>query len=202
MAIITNYTTLKTAVADYLARDDLTTWIPNFVQAAERKLSSRLHLRNEETALSVTITGGVATVPADFKQLKFAYFDETPVSLLQWLPLEELYRDYPDRSSSATPSVISREGSSFVFGPVSKDGTLKGIYYAKQASLETTDPSWYVSNHPEALLYGALAEAALFIRDTDMFNFWNPRFETEAQIIQAENDAAEVSMSQLRVRPS
>jgi hypothetical protein len=28
MAIITNYATLQTAVADYLARDDLTTFVP------------------------------------------------------------------------------------------------------------------------------------------------------------------------------
>ena len=74
MAIITNYSTLKTAVADFMARDDLTTFIPNFIENAERKLYRTLNLRNEETALSVSISSGVATVPSDFKMLKFFRF--------------------------------------------------------------------------------------------------------------------------------
>ena len=126
MAIITNYASLQTAVGDYLSRDDLTSYIPNFIQNAENKLYRRLNLRNEETALSVSIASGVAAVPADFKALKFAYYNETPVRLLQWVPVEELYRDYPDRSDTGSPSVISREGANFVFGKVAADGTLTG----------------------------------------------------------------------------
>ena len=202
MAIVTNYTTLKTYIADTLARDDLTTFIPNFVQAAERKLHSTLHLRNEETALSVSIASGVAAVPADFKKLKFAYFDESPIALLQWVAIEELYRDYPIRSGAETPSVISREAGNFVFGPVSKDGTLKGVYYAKQDSLETTDPSWYVSNHPEVLVYGACAEAGLFTRDTNMYQYWDSMFQQEMGRIDRENKASETSGGQIVQRPS
>ena len=98
MAVVTNYATLLTAVADYLARDDLTTFIPNFVQNAENKLYRTLNLRNEETALSVSVSSGTGTVPTDFKALKFAYFDGSPVQMLDWVPVEELYRDYPVRS--------------------------------------------------------------------------------------------------------
>jgi hypothetical protein len=35
MAVVTSYATLQTAVADYLARSDLTSFIPNFVQNFE-----------------------------------------------------------------------------------------------------------------------------------------------------------------------
>ena len=91
MAVITSYATLLTAVADYLARDDLTTFVPNFIQNAENELYRTLNLRNEETALSVAISSGVAAVPADFKALKFAYFDASPAELLQWVSVEELY---------------------------------------------------------------------------------------------------------------
>ena len=95
MAVITSYATLQTAVADYLARSDLTTFIPNFIQNAENKLYRSLNLRNEETALSVTIASGVAAVPTGFKALKFAYIDGSPISLLRWVSVEELYNDYP-----------------------------------------------------------------------------------------------------------
>jgi len=202
MAVITSYSTLQTAVADYLARSDLTSYIPNFIQNAENKLYRTLNLRNEETALSLPITSGAAAVPSDFKALKFAYFDQSPAQLLQWLPIEQLYAEYPNRASGSTPKAISREGASFVFGPSSVDGTLKGIYYAKKAPLRTTDPSWYVTNAPEVLLYGALLEATPFIVDDQRLGVWQAAFADAVQTLRDENDNAEVSMGQLVQRVS
>lgn len=202
MAIITSYASLQTAVSDYLARDDLTSFVPNFIQNAENKLYRRFNLRNEETALSVSITSGAATVPTDFKALKFAYYDQAPALLLQWVAIEELYRDYPNRSDSQLPSVISREATSFVFGPNPPDGTLKGVYYAKKDPTRTTDPSWYVTNAPEVLLYGALLEAAPFIHNDERLQTWQAFFSDAVQSLLAEQDHAEVSMGQLVQRAS
>lgn len=202
MAIISSYSTLQTKVAEYLARDDLTDYIPDFIQYAENKLYRTLNLRNEETALSVAISAGVAAVPSDFKALKFAYYDQTPVQLLKWVPVEELYRDYPDRSSAEVPLVISREGSNFVFGPVADGGTLKGVYYAKQDPLRTTSPSWYATNAPEVLLYGALLEAAPFIRDDERLVVWQQLFQNGVDSLIEEQNNAEVTFGQLRQRAS
>jgi hypothetical protein len=202
MAIITSYATLQTAMADYLARDDLTTFIPNFIQNCENKLYRTLNLRNEETALSVSISSGVAAVPSDFKALKFAYVDHTPIYLLQWVPIEELYRDYSDRQSSSYQSVISREGSNFVFGPVSVSGTLKGIYYAKQDPLRTTDPSWYVTNAPEVLLYGSLLEASPFIQNDARLQTWQALYTDAIGTLQDEEKNSASSRGQLVQRVS
>ena len=202
MAVITNYATLQTEVANWLTRDDLTTDIPAFIQFAENKLYRTLNLRNEETAFSISISGGVATVPTDFKAMKFAYYDAEPVSLVDWVPVEELYREHPDRSVSTIPSVISREGTNFVFGPVADDGTLSGYYYAKQNPLRTTDPSWYVTNAPEVLLYGSLLEAVPFIKDQAQVALWKDYFGDAIQSLKDEQDNAEVSKGQLRQRTS
>lgn len=168
MAIITNYADLQTAIADYLARDDLTTWLPNFVQNAENKLYRRLNLRNEETSLSLDVSSGVATVPTDFKELKFAYYLNGSTAVpLQWMTLDGLYKEFPTRSgSTAQPEAIAREAGNFIFGPIAADGTgvLRGVYYAKQDPLRTTSPSWYSTNAPDALLWGSLLEAYAFIR--------------------------------------
>lgn len=200
MAIVTSYATLQTAIADYLARDDLTTFLPNFVQNAENKLYALLNLRNEETALAVSISSGVAAVPTDFKALKFAYINTAPADVLQWVPLDQLYDEYPDRSSTGTACLISREGANFIFGPVSQDGTLSGVYYAKQDPLRTTDPSWYVTNHPEVLLYGSLLEAAPFIHGDERLPVWRNLYQEAVDIIRVENDNAEVAKSRLSAR--
>jgi len=202
MAVITNYATLQTAIGDYLARDDLSGWIPNFIQNCENKLYRTYNLRNEETALSVSISSGVAAVPSSFKALKFAYYDETPVNLLRWVSIDECYNDYPDRTGSGKPLVISREGSNFVFGPKSQDGTLKGIYYAKKDPLRTTDPSWYATNAPEVLLYGSLLEAAPFLINDERIAVWRSFYEEATLSLRVENNNAEVSQGSIRVRPS
>ena len=200
MAIVTNYATLQTAIKDYLVRDDLTDFIPNFIQNAENKLYRTLNLRNEETALSVSVSGGVGAVPTKFKALKFAYVSESPAPVLRWTPLESLYEQYPQRSGGgATPCLISREGVNFVFGPYPKSFTLAGIYYKKQDPLRTTDPSWYVTNAPEVLIYGSLMEAALFVRDLDMFNFWRPFYDEAVSTIKREESNAQSSIGGLRI---
>jgi hypothetical protein len=202
MAIITNYATLQTEVANWLSRDDLTTDIPAFIQFAENKLYRTLNLRNEETTLSESISSGAAIVPTDFKALKYAYYDGTEAVLVDWTPIEDLYRDYPDRSDSTTcPQVISREANTFIFGPAATDGTLKGVYYAKQDPLRTTDPSWYVTNAPEVLLYGSLLEAVPFIKDDPRIATWKDFFRDAVQTLKDENENAEVSRGQLRQKP-
>lgn len=201
MAIIDSYATLQTAVSDYLARDDLSTFVPNFVQNAENKLYRAFNLRNEETALNVSVSGGVAAVPADFKALKFAYLDESPAALLEWVPIDTLYSEFPVRTDVRTPVKISREGSNFVFGPVSKDGTLRGIYYAKQDPLRTTDPSWYVTNAPDVLLYGALLEAAPFIVDDVRIPVWQRFYEDAVASMMLEEEQSKYSMGALIQRP-
>lgn len=197
MAVITNLATLKTAIDDYLARSDLTSFTPNFIQNAEVKLYRSLNLRNEETALSVSISSGTAAVPSNFKALKFAYFDVSPIKLLQWVPIEQLYRAYPVRTTSSTPELISREGANFIFGGASSDGTLKGIYYAKQAFLRITDPSWYVTNAPDVLLYASLLEATPFIHGDDRIPVWQEFLRDALDTLKTEQDNAEVSMGQL-----
>jgi len=142
-------------------------------------------------------------VPTDFKALRFAYYDATPVSPLTWVPIDELYRDFPDRSDTTdTPSVISREGTSFIFGPVALDGTLRGIYYAKQDPLRTTDPSNYVTNQPEVLLYGSLLEAEPFIQDDPRIPVWKDFYAESIQTLKDEKDNADASMGQLYQRAS
>jgi hypothetical protein len=202
MAVITNYATLQTEIANTLSRDDLTAEIPQFVQFAENRLYRTLNLRNEETALNVAISSGVAAVPSDFKMLKFAYYSQTPAVKLEWVPLEQLYDEYPDRSSTETPRLISREADNFVFGPVAPGGTLAGVYYAKQDPLRTTDPSWYVTNAPEVLLYGSLIEAAPFIQDDERLPTWERLYATAVESLRMEDKNAQRQQSGLMQRVS
>jgi hypothetical protein len=82
-----------TAVADYLARSDLTSFIPNFVQNFEEDFIREPANWGPdiEAALSVTITSNVAAVPSDYLGLKIAYIDGQRSPPLKRISLMQLY---------------------------------------------------------------------------------------------------------------
>lgn len=68
MAII-DYSTLKQAVADELARADLTSAIPTFIQLAEADFDRQLRLRQQQQLVTGAAVAGVIALPADVRNV-------------------------------------------------------------------------------------------------------------------------------------
>jgi hypothetical protein len=66
---ISTYTELKTAIANFLARDDLTSVIPDFIQLAEATMSRELETRSQEKRATATLTSGdeYIALPTDLR---------------------------------------------------------------------------------------------------------------------------------------
>ncbi len=201
MAIITNYATLQTAIANYLARDDLATFLPNFTQNCEAKLYKELRIRAMETALSGTISSGVLAVPNDYVELKYAYITTSPVQFLSRITAEKLYENYPVRSGASVPQVISREAGNFIFGPYPGAYTIAGVYYARLASLSASNTTnWFTTNAPDVLLYGSLLEAELFIANDQRIPLWKAAYDIALKAIKDEDRREGMSGSAPRAR--
>jgi hypothetical protein len=175
---LSTYSDLVTAVGTWLNRTDLTSYAPDFITLAEERIYRNLRVKAMETALSSTMSSGTIAVPSDYIELKSAYIDGSSVYALERLSVEEIYTKYPTRSSSGKPLYIAREGESFIFGPYpDADYTVKGIYYARLAALSTTNTSnWLTTYAPSLLLFGALAEAAPFLKDDQRIVIWEQKF--------------------------
>jgi len=175
---ITNYTTLKAAVASWLNRSDLSSDIDTFIDLAEAQIQRRLRIRAMETAMSVTLSGGVAAVPASYLELKYAYIDGSPTHILSMQTPEWIHRNYPNRATSSVPRFIARDADNFVFGPYpDSDYTLKGTYYAPLTALSASnETNWLITNAPDLYLAGALVEGFAFIGDDPSSNIWGGRF--------------------------
>jgi hypothetical protein len=201
MAIINSYATLQTAIADYLNRSDLTSFLPNFTQNAEAKLYKVLRIRAMETALSDTIAGGVIALPADFIELKYAYVNTTPVQFLSRITPEKLYEDFPVRSGSSMPRVIAVEGGNFIFGPYPGSYAVAGVYYARLAALSASNTTnWFTANAPDLLLYGSLLEAESFIIGDARLPVWKAFYDAALKAVQDEERRQVMSGSAPRVR--
>ena len=183
MAIITNFATLDTAIDSYLDRADLSGFVPNFIEAAENVLYRSLEIRGLEVAFSKTVSSGVIALSGitRYRNIKFLYVDASPSSPLEFVTLEALYREYPNRSvTSSRPCLVAREGANLIFGPVAADTVaVKGIYYELLVNLSTggTTNNWFTDNVPELLLYGALLEAETFIIGDQRLQVWSAKYK-------------------------
>lgn len=166
------YPDLQNQIANWLARDDLTAYIPDFIRLFECAAMRRLKVRPQETSTTLTPTSGVATLPTDYLGHRRVTWTGSNRAELTYVapPLLQFY--YPSQPAG-TPSIFTIEGSSIKVMP-SDDTSLEFDYYARTAALSSA-LNWLYSNHPDAYLFGSLAEANAFNKDVDPAGLWKAR---------------------------
>lgn len=173
------YTTLSNSLAAWIARDDLSSYIDDFVALGHERLAQEIRIRAIETALSVTISSGVATIPSNYLELKHAYIDGSPAYPLEIKDSGYVYERYPTRSATAKPRVIADDGASFVFGPYPDSNYIvKGVYFKKPTVLSgSTATNEWTDNVPDLLLWACLSETGPFIKDEKQTKVWEDKYQ-------------------------
>lgn len=179
---ITNYSTLQTAVADWLARSDLTAYIPDFIALAEQQIyygsddpafpTDPLRVRQMETTATLTLSTNPVSLPSDFLEQRRLYINDTNRTPLSPVSPEQLLTDYPS-SATNRPQAFAVEGSSVRFGP-SPDSAYEAhlLYYAKPDPLATTTANSVLTAYPMVYLYTALTQAAPFCNNDERIQTW------------------------------
>lgn len=201
MALITSFATLQTAVTDYLARSDLSTFTENFIQNAESKLYKRLRIRAMEKTYNSAISSGVLSVPSDYVQMKHAYVNTSPITWLERLSAEQIYSKYPVRSGAEIPKYYAREASSFIFGPYPGDYSVNSIYYSRFTALSSANSTnWFIDEAPDLLLYGSLLEAEPFIKNDNRLTVWKSFYDDSFMAVRDEERREGLSGGSLATR--
>lgn len=173
---LSTYSDLKTAVATWLHRADMTTIVPDLILLGERRIFREVRCNEMETALSSAIASGVIVVPSGYLELKFAYIDGSPTRKLQRASASQIYEQYPVRASGGKPRLIAREGTNFIFGPYPDSTyTVKGVYYAEPASIQSSANSVFLA-HPDLYLMAALCEASPYLKDDQRVPLWEQKY--------------------------
>ena len=167
---LANYSDLKTSIANWLNRSDLTSEIANdFIVLTEADFNSKLRIRKMNTSTSITIDSETESMPSDFLQVRDFFITEggTKYALKYITPAQ--MDQIKGGSTSGMPSTYTILGDSFRFAPTpsgSYTGTLN--YYAKFPALSDTNTSNYIlASHPAIYLYGSLYHAANFLGGVD-----------------------------------
>lgn len=177
---ITTYATLKSAIADYLERTDLSTQIVTAIGLAKGKMYRGvmspggnawavppLRVRDMITTANITVTAGVGALPngwLEFLRLKGSVTDS--VNLEYVTP--ETYWGMDGSTENDTPLIgYTIEGSSIRTLPAGSDTLLSVHYAAFTAMSADSDHDWIIDNAPHVYLSGALAEMWDFIGGND-----------------------------------
>lgn len=196
MAFSDSYSALKTTVASYLARSDLTAMIPDFIRLAELRLQRDLRIRQMLTVAQASTTGGTSTVgvPTDFLEMRDIHIVANPVRTLSYEAPNSFYRNTRS-AESGIPNAYTVLADDMQFAPI-PDGTyvLQMLYYAKPPVLSDTNPSnVFLANTPDALLYGALGEAEPYLMNDARLQVWAALYDRAVNSISTSDQASEYS---------
>jgi hypothetical protein len=156
---ITNFGTLRAAVAARAVRSDLDALIPDFVRAAHDVIANRLAL-----CADLTVDAGTVAMPTDARIPISVWVDGYPAA-----PLTPASEAQMRGLGAGVPRFFRVDGTNLVFGP-SPDGSYRGRllykpardFFADDAAANTA-----LTRYPFLYLYGAMAELFAHVRQAE-----------------------------------
>lgn len=193
---ITTATELKTALANWLKRSDLTDRLDEFIVLAEAGFNRVLRVRAMEATMNSTaLTDGAAALPTAFRAFKevrhggSTNYTLTPKSL-EWV------RSQAASTSDARHFAVS--GTQVICWP--RNGPILGTYYRSIESIADTESNWLLTAHPDLYLFACLTEAAIYSFDDTRAAFWRQRASALLNEIQESDERDEFDGGIISIR--
>ena len=199
---ISNYTELKTAVANWLDRDDLGARIPEFIALAEARFNRILRLRSMEakyTANTVASQRNLA-LPTNYIQMRNFQVNTSPLTTLSYVT-PEIYDRLWGGSTSGIPKFYTILANEVSFGPIPATVMeVEMLFYKKFDNLSvTTTTNTLLTDSPDIYLYGSMLEAEPFIMNDERVPLWAAALERAVSDMQEQDNKDRHSGSALRV---
>ncbi len=199
---ITNYGELKTAVADWLNRDDLTSVIPTFIDLSHAKLNRRLRVREMIQRSTAGITNQFSNLPADFLELRNIQLNVATPKSLEYMTIEQMDQERALGNTAREPAYYTLMGSTIeVFPTPDQSYTLELAYYKDIPAMSAdSDTNWLLTKAPDVYLYGALLQAAPYLKDAEETGLWLQAHDMVVAELEKEDLGARYGASTLKAR--
>jgi len=177
---LTTYSDLQTSIANYLARSDLTSQIPDFITFAENRLRRELRIRQMLKSVTTATVKDDSTVelPSDFLQVRDFVVVTNPLTPLSYSSPSSLSND-PRASEVGVPKSYTILANDFQMSPIPDAVyTVKLLYFAAPAYLSSTNTTnVFLTTAPDALLYASLIEAEPYLMNDARINTWGTMYD-------------------------
>ena len=169
---LTTYAELQSRMSEWLGHTLFADQYPDFITLFEASACRRLHVREGTTTATITMSSGAGTLPTDYLSTKRLTWTGSPLVELTYAHPSYLLALYPT-TDQGTPAHYTIEGTSVKVRPVN-DTSLQILYVQKTAAVSGT-LNWLFTKHPDAYLFGSLAEAEAFGINDERFPMWKAR---------------------------
>lgn len=194
---LTTYTEIANKVSEWLNREghnSISTNVEDFIIVSQRRIMRDIRTPTMETSSVLSITDGQATIPSDMLDVK-EMIAENGTSA--WDVRRSTFGDVKTKrlKNTSGPVVFDTVAGNFEFGPEPSSGVTVTLIYYKEINFITSSvaTNWFSLYAGELILYGALSEAAIFLKDTAMADVYDEKFRQALADLKEQRRKAEYS---------
>lgn len=198
---LSTFSDLKTSIAAWMHRGDLTSVIPDFITLAEKRILRDLIKRGGhyliESSSTLTPSSNVAALPADYFSIRSLVSATSPNEEILDVPLSVLKSAYGLSGNGKAYSIV---GSNIQLSPDAGTRDVVLNYYIQPTALsDSNTTNELFPTLSDAYLYGALIEATLYAKGDA--TRWVNGYSAALDMIAGHNQARNYGNS-LEIRPA
>jgi hypothetical protein len=202
---INTFTTLKSAVADFLNRSDLTAPIENFIALAEAQINRDLRHWKMETRSS-----GQQSPSDEYMQLPNDWIETirlhitdngtSPLNLMSRASMADKRASNEDAIGVST-HYTHADGQIQLYPTPSATTNLELLYYAKPTALSASNSdNWLLLEAPDVYLYGSLLHSAPYLAEDERIAVWAQMYSAAITRLNEASEDAKYSGSGLTMK--
>ena len=188
---ISNYSELKTAIANWLDRTDLDEKIPEFIALAETRHKRDFKIRRMETRVTANTVADSEfySLPDNFVAMRNIQLNTGPKTPLEYLTPEQMDR-VRGGSTKGKPKAFSLIGNNIQLRPIPDSVYQIEILYFKHftALSDSNTTNDMLTHHPDVYLYGSLVEAEPYLQNDKRIQVWSSYYDRAKSDIISSNE--------------
>lgn len=205
---LSTYAELKTSVADWLNRQDLTAVIPDFIRLLEAQVERTLRVRQmfAETTLTINENGKVV-LPDDFlsvREVRVTNSSSSQIIDVTYASPHELTLILGEGQTNGVPRVYCPGKDTIEFAPIPSGDTYTVLlqYVRKLPKLGDAGvtTNWLLVDHPDVYLYGTLLQAAPYLKNDERIAVWSGALESLLESMRVADERALKAGTPLKMR--
>lgn len=198
------YDDLKTEIANYLNRTDLSAQMDGFIRKVESEINRKIKHKDQIKRSQAVLDAQYTQLPGDFLGIINVDLQDTnpPVALFQQsLESLDLYRSKIG-DAKGTPRYFAVDGDTLEFAPTpDKSFNLQLTYYAEVPPLSSTVTENFLSRTaPDVYLYGALKHASIYLMEDERVVLFTQLFEKALEELRVQQQNASFGKGSLLKR--
>lgn len=210
---ISTFAELKSSIADFLNRTDLTTVIPSFISLAEAQINRDVrHWRMDQiTAITTNAGVGESILPESYLEtnsVTWSFNSGHPNSLNFVTNKVFAERKYNAKGTTGTPEIFSFKNNAAVpahfiqiLPKPSSAGFVTIDYMERVPALsDSTTTNWLLSEAPDIYLYGSLLHAAPYLQEDERIAIWAQLYGAAVKQLNESSEKGKFSPDSLGMR--